>query len=250
VLVASVAHTPPQFVWPGGQVVVHPPFTQTWPVEHAWLQLPQSATLLLVSRQLLAHWVKPDEQPPEVHSPLTQRSPGGHEVPQVPQWLPVDVRSVQAPSQLALPGQVVVQAPLEQTLPPWQTLKTPPQLLESDARFVQAVVGPSAVKDCPGTSDPGQDEAQAPFTHTPPAGHSFPQLPQFRVEVSRVTHKPLHFVVFGGQAEVQVPPTHTWLEEHAFPQLPQFSGLLRGSTQPDGHSERPFAQVPVLGKSM
>jgi hypothetical protein len=68
-------------------------------------------------------------------------------MPQAPQWFALVARSVQTPSQLAPPGQVTVQEPLEQAVPSWQTWSVAPQLLESEARFTQAVAGPSAVKD-------------------------------------------------------------------------------------------------------
>jgi len=252
-LVVGLTHVPLQFVRPGAHVAVQAPLTQTWPVAQAWLHPPQFVTLLFRSMQLRAHCAYPIGQLADTQAPFWQSSPGLHAVPQVPQWLAFVVRSVQTPSQLASPGQVSVQVPLEHAVgggPAGQTCRTSPQLLESEARLSQAVVGPWAEKNWPGTRDPAQLVVHSPFTQTCPAGQAFPQLPQCRLEVCSVMQRPLHWVMVAGQEAVQVPPTQTSPEAHAVPQVPQCRGLLYRSTQPVLHSVRPFAQVPVSGKSM
>ena len=208
-LVESETQFPPQLVKPGAQESEQAPLTQAWPLPQAWLQAPQLVTLVLVSTQLRLHWAKPVGQADALHWPLRQIWSGAQAMSQSPQWLALEARSVQAPSQLASAGQASVQVPFEQTVPSWQTVLTVPQLLESVAGFTQLVVGPSAEKNWPGTSGPAQFVAQLPFTHTSPAGQAFPQLPQWRLEVLSETQRPSHSVVVDGQALVQVPPTQT-----------------------------------------
>jgi hypothetical protein len=77
------------------------------------------------------------------HAPLTHTWLAPQAVPQAPQWLAFDVRSVHTPSQLAAEGQVLVQAPFEQAWPPVQKVSRAPQLLESEASAEQDVTGPS-----------------------------------------------------------------------------------------------------------
>ncbi len=92
--------------------------------------------------------------------------------------------------------------------------------------------------------------AQPPLTQTSPEGHTAPQVPQFKLLVSRLTQRPPQSTWPEGQLLVQAPPTQTWPEPQAFPQAPQFWGWVSGLTQPAPQIWRPTAQVPASGKSM
>ena len=71
---------------------------------------------------------------------------------------------MQTPLQLALPGQVPVQAPLAQAVVLLQAVSAAPQLLESESRLTQDSVLPSALKNWPMARSPGQLVEHLPFT--------------------------------------------------------------------------------------
>jgi hypothetical protein len=68
---ASVEHVPPQLTCPAGQVAVHWPLTQAWPLAHALKQAPQLLASSSRFRQARPHWVVPGLHA-LVHWPLTQ----------------------------------------------------------------------------------------------------------------------------------------------------------------------------------
>jgi uncharacterized membrane protein len=74
-------------------------------------------TELAVSTQAREHWVNPVGQL-AVQLPLTQAWAGAHAVPQLPQWLGSELRSVQVPLQFAVLGQPWAQLPSAQAVPP------------------------------------------------------------------------------------------------------------------------------------
>jgi hypothetical protein len=101
---------------------------QCWVEVQACPQLPQFASLAVVSTQAVPHIVRLP-QPAELHALLLQTSPVWQAIVQLPQWVASD--ATQEPLQSSSPAWQP-HAPLRQTWPPRQGMPQPPQFCESD----------------------------------------------------------------------------------------------------------------------
>jgi len=127
---------PLQAVKPGRQAQVPP--LQTWVLSQAWPQVPQLVGLVAVLTQALPLQVVPAQ----VHWPLTQESPCGQALPQLPQARGSLVVSTQRPLQLVLPvGQT--HWPERQLCPGLHWVWQPPQCCGSLVGSAQ--VGPQTI---------------------------------------------------------------------------------------------------------
>jgi len=100
------------------------------------------------------------------HTPLTQPTPAGQALPQAPQLLGSEVRSVQT---------LLQQAGRPVSVRPAQTLPQAPQLLGSEPRVVQLAPGQKA---SPGPHDGSTSMVQAPKMQGMPYGHWVLHPPQ------------------------------------------------------------------------
>jgi hypothetical protein len=172
-----------------GSVQLHVPVWQLVFDVHAIPQPPQSVLLVIVSMQLVPHWVVPCghwlRQPPAL-----QNSPGAQAFPHVPQLRPSEVRSTQAPLHIFWPS-AHMHLPALQTCPP---VHESPQALQLDGscwRFAQARLQSS--------KPVGHASRQLPALQTWVALHSVPQAPQLNGSFAKLVHTPLQRVVPVGQ---------------------------------------------------
>jgi hypothetical protein len=101
---------------------------QCWVDVHACAQLPQFASLAVVSTHAVPHIVWPPMHM-ELHPLLLQTSFAWQAIVQLPQWVASD--ATQEPLQSSSPAWQP-QIPLRQTWPPRQGMPQPPQFCESD----------------------------------------------------------------------------------------------------------------------
>lgn len=110
-----------------------------------------------------------------------------------------------------------MQVPLTQIWPLAQVVPQAPQLLSSDWGFTQASTGncppghPGAGTTAPvvqGICPEGQPVVHVAESHTWPAGHSQPQVPQFLLSAWVSTQLPQHMVCPVGQGPPQTPKEH------------------------------------------
>jgi hypothetical protein len=176
---------------------------------------------------------------------LTQWRPGAHDVPQVPQFAALVVRSTQTPAQLVVPGGHA-QLPFEQTRFPAQFCAQKPQLALSFWRSTQVL--PHRARPDP------QLVEHTPLEHTRPAAQRVVQVPQCWRLVPRSKHAwaipgpPTAHAVWSPGHE-HAPLVHAPPAGHAVPHAPQLALLVWRSTQvmppppgPAGHAVSPVGQ--------
>ncbi len=93
-------HEPLQLVVDDGQLLAHAPPVHT-AVVHGFVQLPQCATSVWRSTQLVPQAVSPV---PHVHVPAVHVDPVEHAVPHAPQCAGSDCMSTHVPPQSVRPG--------------------------------------------------------------------------------------------------------------------------------------------------
>jgi hypothetical protein len=166
-------------------------------------------------------------------------------LPHAPQFIASETVTTHWLLQFVVPfGQVTVQTPLEQTLPPLQVLAQAPQLLLSLCLLTQAL---------PHSERPGLQLAvqwlatQAMLPPTGAVGQALPQVPQFMASLDVFEHAPLQLVYPVLQLKPHAPAPHAGVPlatpAHAVPQAPQFAGSDFVSAHAAPHCVVPCGQL-------
>jgi hypothetical protein len=134
--VCTLTQKPPHSCsWPPHS---HVPLTQVCPDAHAWLQLPQCATLVVKSTQSEPHWSSSAAH--DVwHWPAEHTLPTAHAVPHVPQFAALESVSTQVPEHWVKPAWHW-QLPFTQLVATEHVVPQLPQLASSLARSAHPVV--------------------------------------------------------------------------------------------------------------
>lgn len=198
----------------------------------------------------------------QAQAPEMQRVPAGHVLPQVPQSVTDEDRSVQyiaepVAGQAAWPStHETTQAPSEHRVPDGHEVPHVPQFAGSVSRSVQNAEAPE-----PHASGRESGQAHAPSSQRCPAGHAKPQAPQWFGSVARSaqnegTPSTSHAVNPPEQPCTQRPSSQSRPSAQVFPQAPQLSRSSRRSVQrasaPSPHaSGRPAGQAhdPIRSSS-
>jgi hypothetical protein len=119
----------------------------------------------------------------------------------------------------------------EQTCVASQTLLQPPQL---------AALVVTSTQFAPHTIWPAVGQPQEPLVHAWPAGHWWPQEPQFRASFPLTfTHAPEQFISPDEHVEAHDRWLQTWPPEQALVQVPQWAGSEASETHAVPHAVRP-----------